>query len=56
MTQAEVWPAQAVALQSGWPTPLADVTHKNVTVGSVVVFGVTPAYQTVQDYRFAAGE
>jgi putative ABC transport system permease protein len=48
--------AQAVALQSGWPTPLADVTHKNVTVGSVVVFGVTPAYQTVQDYRFAAGE
>ena len=48
--------AQAVALQSGWPTPLADVTHKNVTVGSVVIFGVTPPFQTVQDYRFAAGE
>jgi putative ABC transport system permease protein len=48
--------ALAVALQSGWPTPLADVTHRNTTVGSVVVFGVTPAYQTVQDYRFAAGD
>jgi len=48
--------AQAVALQSGWPTPLADVTHRNITVTSVVVFGVTPGYQTVQDYRFAAGE
>src|SRR5262245_165018 len=48
--------AQAVALQSGWPTPVADVTHKNTTVGTVVIFGVTPAYQTVQDYRFIAGE
>ncbi len=25
-------------------------------VGSVAIFGVTPAYQTVQDYRFIAGE
>jgi len=48
--------AQAVALQSGWPPPVADVTHRNVTVSSVIVFGVTPAYQIVQDYRFAAGE
>ncbi len=48
--------AQAVALQSGWPTPVAGVTHRNITVQGVVVFGVTPAFQTVQDYRFAAGQ
>ncbi len=48
--------AQAVALQSGWPTPMSDVTYRNRTVGSVLVFGVTPPYQVVQDYRFEAGE
>ena len=48
--------AQAVALQSGWPTPVADITYRNTTVGTVVIFGVTPAYQTVQDYRFEHGE
>jgi putative ABC transport system permease protein len=46
----------AVALQSGWPTPTSDVVHRNRTVGDVLIFGVTPPYQTVQDYRFAAGE
>jgi putative ABC transport system permease protein len=48
--------AMAVSLQSGWPTPTSDVVHRNRTVGDVLVFGVTPPYQTVQDYRFAAGE
>jgi putative ABC transport system permease protein len=48
--------AQAVALQSGWPTPMSDVVYRNRTVGDVVVFGVTPPYQVVQDYRFVAGE
>jgi len=48
--------AMAVSLQSGWPTPSSDVVHRNRTVGDVLVFGVTPPYQTVQDYRFAAGE
>jgi len=47
--------ARAVALQSGWPTPASDVRYRNQTVGDVLVFGVTPAYQIVQDYRFAAG-
>jgi putative ABC transport system permease protein len=47
--------AQAVALQSGWPTPVSEVTHRNQLVENVVVFGVTPPYQVVQDYRFAAG-
>lgn len=48
--------AEAIALQSGWPTPLADVTWRNQTVGDVLVFGVTAPYQTVQDYEIAAGE
>ncbi|HTG84784.1 MAG TPA: ABC transporter permease, partial [Gemmatimonadales bacterium] len=48
--------AQAVSLQSGWPTPTTDVTYRNRTVGDVLIFGVTPPYQVVQDYRFVAGE
>ncbi len=48
--------AQAVALQSGWPTPVSDVTWRNRTVGNVLIFGVTPPYQTVQDYAFLAGD
>jgi putative ABC transport system permease protein len=48
--------AQAVSLQSGWPTPMSDVIYRNRTVGDVLVFGVTPPYQVVQDYRFQAGE
>src|SRR5690349_17675912 len=48
--------AQAVSIQSGWPTPMADVVWRDRTVGDVLVFGVTPPYQLVQDYRFAAGE
>ncbi len=47
--------AQAVAFQSGWPSPSVDVTYRSRTLGSVVVFGVTPDYQVVQDYRFEAG-
>jgi putative ABC transport system permease protein len=47
--------AEAVALQSGWPTPVSEVTNRNRLVENVVVFGVTPPYQVVQDYRFAAG-
>ncbi|MCU0620908.1 MAG: ABC transporter permease [Gemmatimonadales bacterium] len=47
--------AEAVALQSGWPTPVADVVHRNRTVGDALVFGVTPPYQIVQDYAFLAG-
>jgi putative ABC transport system permease protein len=48
--------ALAVSLQSGWPTPTSSVTYRNRTVGDVIVFGVTPPYQIVQDYRFIAGE
>jgi putative ABC transport system permease protein len=47
--------ARAVSLQSGWPTPVSDVEYRNRTVGTVLIFGVTPPYQIVQDYQFAAG-
>jgi putative ABC transport system permease protein len=47
--------AMAVSLQSGWPTPVSEVTHRNRLVENVVVFGVTPPYQVVQDYQFASG-
>ena len=48
--------ALAVSLQSGWPTPTSDISYRNRTVGDVLVFGVTAPYQTVQDYRFIAGD
>lgn len=48
--------AEAIALQSGWPTPQADVVWRNRSVGDALVFGVTPPYQVVQDYQIAAGE
>ena len=48
--------AEAIALQSGWPTPMADVQWRNRTTGDVFVFGVTAPYVVVQDYAFAAGE
>jgi len=48
--------AWAVGLQSGWPTPQADVVWRDRTVGDVAMFGVTAPFQVVQDYTFAAGE
>ena len=47
--------AAAISLQSGWPTPLADVEWRDRTVGSATVFGVTADFQRVQDYRFESG-
>ena len=47
--------AAAISLQSGWPTPLADVEWRDRAVGSATVFGVTPDFQRVQDYRFESG-
>ena len=55
VVRAAVPDAQAVALQSGWPTPMADVSWRNRTVGDVLMFGVTAEYQEVQDYRIATG-
>ncbi len=47
--------AVAISLQSGWPTPQADMVWRNRTLGDVLVFGVTAGYQIVQDYKFTAG-
>jgi putative ABC transport system permease protein len=47
--------ADAVSLQSGWPTPISDVAYRDRTVGNVLVFGITPPYQIVQDYQILAG-
>jgi putative ABC transport system permease protein len=47
--------AVAVALQSGWPTPVGEARYRDRTVINVLVFGITPEYQVVQDYVFVAG-
>src|SRR4030081_3243998 len=52
---AAVPEALAVSLQSGWPTPIADLVWRSKTMGDVVILGVTAPYQIVQDYVFASG-
>jgi putative ABC transport system permease protein len=47
--------AEAISIQSGWPTPSTDVFWRGRSVGSVLVFGISPEYQVVQDYRIAKG-
>jgi len=55
-TVAEAIPeAVAVSLQSGWPTPVGEVSFRDRNVINVLVFGITAAYQVVQDYTFLAG-
>ena len=53
--RAAIPDAAAISVQSGWPAPFADVRWNDRTVGDVTVFGVTPEYQDVQDYRIARG-
>jgi putative ABC transport system permease protein len=53
--RAAVPNAVAVALQSGWPTPVGEITYRNNTVINVLVFGITAEYQVVQDYAYLAG-
>ena len=48
--------AEAVAIQSGWPTPMERVVYRGKELVGVMVFGVTPGYQSVQDYTFIAGQ
>lgn len=47
--------AVAISRQSGWPTPITDVVWRGRTVGGIMVFGITPEYQIVQDYRVDRG-
>jgi putative ABC transport system permease protein len=53
---ASVPHAVAVSIQSGWPTPQTDLVWRDRTLGDVLVFGVSAAYQLVQDYRFTGGQ
>ena len=48
--------AEAVSLQSGWPAPVSDVSYRGRRAEGTLVFGVTPEYQAVQDYRIYAGD
>ena len=54
--QAAIPNALDVGLTTGFPTPQSDVAWRDREVGDVLVFGVTPPYQEVQDYRIEAGE
>jgi putative ABC transport system permease protein len=55
-TVAEAIPdAVAVALQSGWPTPVGEISFRDRNVINVAIFGITAPYQVVQDYTFLAG-
>ncbi len=47
--------AAAVAMTTGWPSPLTDVDWRGRVIGDVTVFGVTPPYQEVQDYKIERG-
>jgi putative ABC transport system permease protein len=47
--------AVAVALQSGWPSPVGEVRYRDRAVTGVGVLGVTAPYQLVQDYIYLAG-
>ncbi len=47
--------ADAGSIQSGWPTPVADLDWGNRSLTNVLVFGVSAPFQDVQDYRIAQG-
>jgi len=53
--RAELPDASAVALSSGFPTPLSDIQWRARAVGDVTIRGITPPYQEVQDYRTIKG-
>src|SRR4051812_42496016 len=56
VVRAAIPDASAISLTSGWPTPQSDVVWRNRTLGDVQIFGITPEYQVVQDYRFSSGQ
>jgi len=47
--------AEAISITSGWPTPQSDITWHDRTLGDVLIFGVSPEHQVVQDYSFSSG-
>ena len=55
VVQAALPDAQAIAITSGFPTPLSNIAWRNREVGDVQIRGVTAPYQEVQDYKFDRG-
>jgi putative ABC transport system permease protein len=55
IVQSALPDAQAIALTSGFPTPLSNVEWRNREVGDVQIRGITPPYQIVQDYKVERG-
>jgi putative ABC transport system permease protein len=53
--EAAIPDAVAVAIQSGWPTPVGSARYRDRTVINIAIFGITAPYQVVQDYVFLAG-
>jgi putative ABC transport system permease protein len=47
--------AAAIGLTSGFPTPQSDIRWRDRTVGDILIFGITPPYQVVQDYKIENG-
>jgi putative ABC transport system permease protein len=56
VVRAAIPDAEAISITSGWPTPQSDIVWHDRTLGDVLIFGVSPEHQVVQDYRFARGE
>jgi putative ABC transport system permease protein len=54
--RAAIPEAEAISITSGWPTPQSDIVWREKTLGDVLIFGVSPEHQVVQDYRFASGQ
>jgi putative ABC transport system permease protein len=53
--RAAIPDAQDVGITTGFPTPQSNIAWRDREVGDVLVFGVTPPYQEVQDYRIETG-
>jgi putative ABC transport system permease protein len=56
LVRAALPDADAISITSGWPTPQSDVVWHEKTLGDVLIFGVSPEHQVVQDYRFTSGQ
>ena len=40
--------AEAISIQSGWPTPQSDIVWRGRTLGDVLVFGIMPAMRAAR--------
>ena len=47
--------AEAIAVTSGFPSPLSDVQWRSREVGDVTIRGIEAPYQVVQDFRIEKG-